>query len=239
VSPKSKRPDVPEFRTFRPWQRSARRTSSRRAFGNSSLLAPLLVRVVRPAYVVAGGLLLTAAGLGILALVEANSSVALVVAGSVVVALGVAPPVTLGTDLVVGCVPPERAGVASAISEPGAELGGALGIAILGSISVAVYRGQIADAAPGVVPSESAASVEDTLSGAADAAGSLPRPLGETLLAAARDAFTQGMQVAALAGAAVAILTAIVAGIMLRRTGSGSPRDEPVGELPETAMRPA
>lgn len=47
---------------------------------------------------------------------------------------------TLGTDLVVACVPPERAGVASGISETGAELGGALEIAILGSISVAVYR---------------------------------------------------------------------------------------------------
>jgi DHA2 family multidrug resistance protein-like MFS transporter len=200
-----------------------------------SLLAPFLVRIVRPAYVVAGGLLLTAAGLGILAQVEADSSVALVVAGSVVVALGVAPPVTLGTDLVVGCVSPERAGVASGISETGAELGGALGIAILGSISVAVYRGQIADTAPDRIPSEAVASAEDTLSGATEAADALPGPLGEPLLDAARDAFTQGMQVAALAGAAVAIVTAIVAGILLRRTGSGSPGGEPVRELPSEA----
>ena len=52
-----------------------------------------------------------------------------------------------------GCVPPERAGVASGISETGAELGGALGIAVLGSIGVAVYRSEIADALPdGVHP---------------------------------------------------------------------------------------
>jgi len=199
-----------------------------------SLLAPLVVRVVRPAYVVAGGLLLTAAGLGILALVQADSSVALVVAGSVVVALGVAPPVTLGTDLVVGCVPPERAGVASGISETGAELGGALGIAILGSISVAVYRGQIVDSAPDRVPLQ--AGAEDTLSGATEAAERLPGPLGESLLDVARDAFTQGMQLAALVAAAVAIVTAIVTGILLRRTGSGSPRGETVGELPDPAI---
>src|SRR5262245_29550122 len=201
-----------------------------------SLLAPLLVRAVRPAYVVAGGLLLTAGGLAILALVDADSSVALVVVGSVVVALGVAPAVTLGTDLVVGCVPPERAGVASGISETGAELGGALGIAILGSISVAVYRNQIAESASDGVPLPAVKSAEDTLSGATEAADALPGPLGESLLDAARDAFTQGMQVAALAGVAVAIVTAIVTGILLRQTGSGSPGGEPVGELPEAAI---
>jgi DHA2 family multidrug resistance protein-like MFS transporter len=98
-----------------------------------------------------------------------------------------------------------------------------------------VYRGQIADTAPDRIPSEAVASAEDTLSGATEAAGALPGPLGETLVDAARDAFTQGMEVAALAGAAVAIVTAIVAGILLRRTGSGSPRGEPVGELPSDA----
>jgi DHA2 family multidrug resistance protein-like MFS transporter len=105
---------------------------------------------VRSAFVVAGGLVLTAARLALPAQVEAGSSVALVVVSSVVIALGVAPPVTLGTDLVVGCVPPERAGVASGRSETGAELGGALGIAVLGSIGVAVYRSEIADAVPPV-----------------------------------------------------------------------------------------
>jgi DHA2 family multidrug resistance protein-like MFS transporter len=201
-----------------------------------SMLAPLLVRVVRPAFVVAGGLVVTAAGLALLAQVEAESSVALVVVGSVVVALGVAPPVTLGTDLVVGCVPPERAGVASGISETGAELGGALGIAVLGSISVAVYRSQFAQAAPDQVPPEAFASAEDTLGGANEAAEVLPGRLGEPLLDAAREAFTQGMQVAAVAGVAVAIAMAIVAGILLRGRGPGARREEPVPPAPEAAV---
>jgi DHA2 family multidrug resistance protein-like MFS transporter len=201
-----------------------------------SLLAPLLVRVIRPAYVVAGGLLLTAAGLSILALVQADSSVAVVVAGSVVVALGVAPPVTLGTDLVVGCVPPERAGVASGISETGAELGGALGIAVLGSISVAVYRSEIADTAPARVPPEAVANAEDTLGGATEAADVLPARVGETLLDAARDAFTQGLQAAAVASAAVAVITAIVAGILLRRSGPGAFDEESLAQAPDAAI---
>ena len=197
-----------------------------------SMLAPVLVRVARPAYVVAGGLLLTAAGLVLLAQAQADSSVAVVVASSVVVALGVAPPVTLGTDLVVGGVPPERAGVASGISETGAELGGALGIAVLGSISLAVYRSEIADTAPDGVSSEAIGTAEDTLSGATETSDLLPGRLGDSLLAAAQEAFTQGLQVAAVAGAGVAIGTAIVVGILLRRAGPGAPApdEEPVGD---------
>jgi MFS transporter, DHA2 family, multidrug resistance protein len=197
------------------------------AFGfiAGSILAPALVRLVRPAFVVAGGLVVTAAGLGLLAQVEAGSGVALVVASSVVIALGVAPPVTLGTDLVVGCVAPERAGVASGISETGAELGGALGIAVLGSIGVAVYRTQIADAVPAGVPPEASESAKDTLAGATDAIEGLPGELGGQLLDAARDAFTQGLQVVAVAASVVAISTAVLAAILLRSTGTRRPPD--------------
>jgi DHA2 family multidrug resistance protein-like MFS transporter len=200
-----------------------------------SMLAPILVRIVRPAYVVAGGLVLTGAGLVLLAQVEADSSVALVVAGSVVVALGVAPPVTLGTDLVIGCVPPERAGVASGISETGAELGGALGIALLGSIGVAVYRTHIADAVPDGVPPDASETAKDTLGGATQAVDGLPGELGENLLDVAREAFTQGFQVAALVGAAVAVVTAVVAALLLRQTGSGSSHEEPVAPAADAA----
>jgi MFS transporter, DHA2 family, multidrug resistance protein len=195
------------------------------AFGfiAGSLLAPALVRLVRPAAVVAGGLVLTAVGLALLAQVETGSSVAVVVFSSVVIALGVAPPVTLGTDLVVGCVAPERAGVASGISETGAELGGALGIAVLGSIGVAVYRAQIADAVPAGVPANASETAEDTLAGATGAIEGLPGELGERLLDVAQDAFTQGLRVVAVVAAVAAISTAFFAAILLRRTGTRPP----------------
>jgi MFS transporter, DHA2 family, multidrug resistance protein len=185
-----------------------------------SLLAPALVRVVRPAVAVAGGLVLTAAGLALLAQVDPGSSVALVVGASIVIALGVAPPVTLGTDLIVGCVAPERAGVASGISETGAELGGALGIAVLGSLGVAVYRNELADSVPAGVPQQESEAAQDTLAGAVDAVERLPDTLGTQLLDAAQNAFTQGLQVAAVASAAVAVATAAVVGVLLRRMGA-------------------
>jgi MFS transporter, DHA2 family, multidrug resistance protein len=199
-----------------------------------SMLAPVLVRIARPAYVVAGGLAFAAAGLGLLTQVEPDSSVALIVTGSVVIALGVAPPVTLGTDLVVGCVPPQRAGVASGISETGAELGGALGIALLGSIGLAVYRSEIADAVPRGVPADASATAEDTLGGATEAVETLPGHVGERLLDAAREAFTQGLQVAAVTGAAVAVATAVLAVVFLRPLRPSG--EESASRAPEAAV---
>jgi DHA2 family multidrug resistance protein-like MFS transporter len=195
-----------------------------------SLLAPFLVRFIRPAFVVAGGLVVAALGLALLTQVEGNSDLAVVVIGSVVVALGVAPPVTLATDLIVGCAPPERAGVASGISETGAELGGALGIAVLGSIGVAVYRNELADAVLAGVPPAQAASASDTLGGALEVADTLQEQPAAALLDTAQEAFTQGLQIAALTGAAVAVATAVMAAVFLRRTRTGPPPEPRASE---------
>jgi DHA2 family multidrug resistance protein-like MFS transporter len=203
-----------------------------------AMLSSVLVRKVRPGFVVAGGLVLAAAGLALLAQLGSDSSVALVVVASVVLSLGVAPSVTLLTDLIVGCVPPERAGVASGISETGTELGGALGIAVLGSIGVAVYRSELADAVPAGVPPGASEASKDTLGGAVEAVQSLPDALGTTLLNSAQEAFTQGLQVAALTSAAVALGAAALVAVLLRRMGADSNRKEggmAAGEAAETA----
>jgi DHA2 family multidrug resistance protein-like MFS transporter len=188
-----------------------------------SILAPLIVRRVLPAYVIAGGLTLSAAGLGLLTQVAGDSDLALIVTASVVIALGIAPVGTLGTDLIVGSAPPERAGVASGIAETGSEFGAALGIALLGSIGLAVYRNEIADALPSDLAPEQAQGAEDTLVGALDAVAGLDGERGASLLEAAQDAFVQGMQAAGVAAAVVALGTAVMAGFFLRRTCAGSP----------------
>jgi DHA2 family multidrug resistance protein-like MFS transporter len=137
-----------------------------------SLLAPLVVRWVRPAFVMAAGFALAAVGSGMLTQVNADSGLAILVTGSVVLALGVAPVGTLATDMIVGSAQPERAGAASGISETSAEFGGALGIAILGSIGTAVYRSEVAEAVPADVPTEAAEAARDTLGGAVAATSS-------------------------------------------------------------------
>jgi MFS transporter, DHA2 family, multidrug resistance protein len=199
-----------------------------------SMLAPLAVRRVRPAYVMAGGLALSALGFAMLTQVESGSGLAVLVIGSVVFCLGVAPVGTLATDLIVGSAPPERAGAASGISETSAELGGALGIAVLGSIGTAVYRNQMAGALPDGVPPAAADVARDTLGAAAGVAGELPDPLGTDLLDAAREAFTQGLQLTAITSAALVTGLAILVAVVLRDVRADS--DERAGAKPEGAV---
>jgi DHA2 family multidrug resistance protein-like MFS transporter len=191
------------------------------AFIVSSMLTVKLVRLMRPAYVIGSGLAVTAAGLGLLAFADQDSGLALVVIASVVATIGEAPVFTLVNDLVLGSAPPERAGAASAISETSSELGGAFGIAILGSIGTALYRHQIEDGIPEGVPPEDAAAARDTLGGAVAAGERLPEPLATELVDAGREAFIQGFQVAALTSAAIAAATAVFVVIVLRRVRTG------------------
>jgi DHA2 family multidrug resistance protein-like MFS transporter len=183
-----------------------------------SNLAPRILRRVRPAWVIGAGLGMGAIGLGVLTQVGGShdADLAILAGASLLISLGLAPVFTATTDLVVSSAPPERAGAASGISETGAELGGALGIAILGSIGVAVYRGQLADTLPAGIPSQAAAIARDTLGGAVGVAAQLPASAGVALADAAREAFARGMQLTVSLSATVAVVVAVMATILLR-----------------------
>ncbi len=182
----------------------------------------------RPGFVLSAALAVAAIGLALLTQVGGSSGLALVVPASIAISLALAPVFSLTTELIVGSAPPERAGAASGISETGAELGGALGIAILGSIGTAVYRSELAHRLPAGLPSEAAEIARDTLGGAVGVAGQLPEPLGLALLSVAREAFVQGLHLAAIISAAVAIGAAIMAVILLRRVPARSePKPQP------------
>ena len=205
-----------------PWEAGLWSLPSSVAVVTSSMLAPKVAQRVRPATGVAGGLLVTACGLLMLTQVDAASGLPLVVTGSIVFALGMGPIFILATDLIMGTAPAEKAGAASAISETGAEFGGALGIAILGSIGTAVYRGRLADVVPAEVPTVAADAARDTLGGALAAAQDLPAQQGAALLEAARGAFTEGLHIATMTGAAIAILIAAIVFVKLRHLPSGA-----------------
>jgi DHA2 family multidrug resistance protein-like MFS transporter len=180
-----------------------------------SMLAPLLARHLRPGLVVAGGLGLATVGLLALAQLSAGSSLVILVTGTTLLGLGVGPVGTLGTDIVVAAAAPERAGAASALSETATEFGGALGIALLGSLGTAIYRDVLGDRIPNGVPSRAAEMSRDTLGSAVQTAGHLPAHVSGELLDAARTAFTQGLAVAAIAAAAVAAATMLIAAVTL------------------------
>jgi DHA2 family multidrug resistance protein-like MFS transporter len=172
------------------------------------LTAQLVQRGADRGYVVAGGFAAMAAGFVLLAL-TGTDSLWLVLTGAGVLACGMVAIVSQLTDLAMTAAPVERAGTASSLLETAAEFGGALGMAVLGSIGTAVYRHEMPATAP--------AEARETLGGALATAARLPGPAGEALTRSAREAFTSGMQGAAIAGAVLLTLAAVGAAVTLRR----------------------
>jgi DHA2 family multidrug resistance protein-like MFS transporter len=181
-----------------------------------SMLTPLFVRIVRPAYVMAAGLVIAAIGFGVLTRLGGFPALPTLVTASVLFSFGLAPMTTLATDITMGAVPPERAGAASAMSETSSEFGGALGIAVLGALGTAVYRGQLGAAASLSVSVDTATVAQGTLGGAMAVAGLLPDGSGRALMIAARHSFTRSFEVTAAVSAALAIATAVIAIVLLR-----------------------
>jgi DHA2 family multidrug resistance protein-like MFS transporter len=182
----------------------------------SQLTAPLAARV-RPPVAMLGGILIAILGVGLLTQVGAAGGPELLVAGIVILSLGLAPLFTLAADLAIGSAPAERAGAASGISETSSELGGALGLAILGTVGTAVYRSEATDAIPAELPDGAAATAGDTLGGAVEVADGLPRLLAADVLEPAREAFTQGLQVAATLSGVLIVAAAVIVARLLRR----------------------
>ncbi|MGE7437518.1 MFS transporter [Kitasatospora sp. NPDC001175] len=192
----------------------------------------------------AGGLLVMGAGLGLLGWVHEDSAYLLL--GISFLAVGTAEGVvyTLAADLVLSAAPADRAGAASAVSETAYELGTALGIALVGSVVTAIYAGSLHF--PAGTPAAAAERAGQSISGAVEAAASLPDGLGQPLLAQAEHAFVHGMNTAALLAAGLLLVSAATAWRLLRdRPGTaaspaGEPTgDEPTGEPGEPAAAPA
>ncbi|MEU6304165.1 MFS transporter [Streptomyces chartreusis] len=163
----------------------------------------LVQKGVNRGYVVTGGFLIAASGFGVLSLAGTDSMV-LVLVACAVLAVGGVVVMSQIMDLAMGTAPLERAGSASSLMETGSEFGGALGMAVLGSIGTAIYRHEIPDSAP--------EAARETLGGALAVADRTPG-----LATAAREAFTSGMQGAAIAGAVLLAGAAVLAAVTLRR----------------------
>jgi len=204
------------------------------AFIAGSMVVSALVRRMRPAFVMGGGLGVAALGFAMLVVLPAQGGLAWMVASAVISSLGLAPVFTLATDLVVGSAPPERAGVASAISETSSEFGGALGIAILGSIGAAIYRSTMADAVPaGLAGAAEVEAARSTLGGAVALAGQLGGAAGAELLDTGRAALLHGMRLTAGVCAAVLLLVGALVAVRLRSAGEAAQPKAPPDALPE------
>jgi DHA2 family multidrug resistance protein-like MFS transporter len=185
----------------------------------AGLLVVPLVRKIRPGFVVAVGLALSATGYALVAFGDHDAGPTALLAALLILALGVGSAETISNDLILGAVPAEKSGAAAAISETGYEVGSLLGTAILGSILTASYQQHLSLPEPvaQTIPAASADQARETLAGAVELAGSLPAPVAEGLTTAARAAFDSGVHITAAIALVLMAGASVRAAVVLRR----------------------
>ncbi|MFJ8018212.1 MFS transporter [Streptomyces sp. NPDC096339] len=198
--------------------------------GAAAPVSAALAQKVDRAYVIAGGFVLAAAGFALMALVGTDS-LWLLLTGAGVLASGIVTVMSLVSDMALASAPAEKAGSAASLLETGQEFGGALGMAVLGSLGTAVYRGDLAAADP---------AARETLGGAVAVAHRIGGEAGGQLLALAREAFFHGMQYAAWGGTALLLGAALLAAALMRGIGTPAPAAaEPAGIPAPPANEPS
>lgn len=176
----------------------------------ASLAAAWLLRRLRPGAVLGGAL--TVAAFGSAAFLwltpDAATSTTPFILGFLFVGAGVGIALTVSSDLVVSSAPVERAGAAAAVSETAYETGIALGVAVLGSVVMAIFRNGLDLTA---VPGDQIGAASESLGGAVSFAQQLPESAGRAFLTSVHEAFVSGIHFAAFGTAAILLVAAAVA----------------------------
>ncbi|MGP4013058.1 MFS transporter [Streptomyces sp. 4N124] len=205
--------------------------------------AVILARTVRPAYVIAAGFVFGATGFAAMTQIGVERNMTLLVYGVVGIGVGSAIVLTMVTDLVVAAAPPENAGSVSALTQTHQELGGALGIAVLGTIGASVYRGSFDDHIGSGIPAAALEPARETLGGAAESAARLTGAPAADILSTAHGAFVDAMHATAATGLVVALGAALLAVLRLRhipvtQEKQEAPEESPAPTEPYAPVRP-
>ena len=173
-------------------------------------MAPRLVERIGTKLVVGGGLSIVALALYIFSTVPVTDGYPHMLVGMLLLGGGMGLVMAPATESIMGSLPPAKAGVGSAMNDTTRQMGGALGVAIIGSVFASVFRPGITDqlAAAGVSP-EQLATARDSIGGALQVASQLPAEIGQGVANAAKVEFVDGMS-AALMVALVAVMAAAV-----------------------------
>jgi hypothetical protein len=160
---------------------------------------PKLVGRLGTGRVISAGLLFVATSQVLRMVSTADTGYAPILASMVTFAFGMGLVIAPATASIMGAVPPERAGVGSAVNDTTRQVGGALGVAVMGSIASSVYRHSVDDQLRGsAVPRGSLARIDDSVTGAFGAAHELGGSNGSVVLDAARHAFIDGVRAASV-----------------------------------------
>jgi DHA2 family multidrug resistance protein-like MFS transporter len=187
-----------------------------------TMMAPVMVKRFRQSHLIVTGMILTAAGMTVLSQLEPVTDLTLLVSAYTMMMFGINLAITLTTDSIMAVAPAERAGAASGISETSAELGAALGVAIMGSIAAAAYRNHMIDFIGSNISPVVAAQARSTLGAAVAAARQIGGIDGAQVMNAARSSFTSALALVAALSAGVILITSIACGVVLRDSRESS-----------------
>ncbi|MEU3571718.1 MFS transporter [Kitasatospora sp. NPDC036755] len=177
--------------------------------GMASPLAAQLVNKVKPAYVFAASFLMIAAGFGCMTMLTTGKNLVLCLVGVALISAGSSSVLALMTDFVVAVGPADQSGSVAALQKACQELGGALGIALFGTIGAALYRDGFSSAALNALPEAVRGPAQDTLGGAVAVAQNLPPAVGQGVLDAAKSSFVDSLDFNAWIGIGVAVAAAL------------------------------
>jgi EmrB/QacA subfamily drug resistance transporter len=183
------------------------------------VVSPLSARVVErigSKIVVATGLSIGAIGLVIASRLTAGASYPEVLVALVVLAAGLALVMPPATESIMGSLPLAKAGVGSAVNDTTRQVGGALGVAVLGSVMSSTYGPRVTEAISGLpLSSEQATAIHDQIGAAMRAAAEIGGPAGRALADAASSGFADGMSTAFVIGASALVLGAVIVALFL------------------------
>ncbi|MFD0692234.1 MFS transporter [Actinomadura fibrosa] len=190
-------------------------------------IGPQLAQRIRPAYVMAGGLVIVSAGYLMLTRVGADHGLVLLEGGLVAIAAGIGPTAGLSATLALGSMPPERSGSAAAVNETAAELGIAMGVAVIGMVGMSAYRSGIGGTVPAGLPAKARDAALESAPGAAAAVREVGGRAGAELDTAAHGALAGALNSTAWVSVGVAGFLALVAITALRHEPpTGAERSE-------------
>jgi Na+/melibiose symporter-like transporter len=180
-------------------------------------LAPRLVEHIGTKLVVGCGLLVAAGGLGVIATVPVTDGYVRILIGFCLVSGGMAMTMAPATESIMGSLPRAKAGVGSAMNDTTRQMGGALGVAVLGSVFATIYRPGMADDLAGAgLTGEQLTRAQDSIGGALQVASELPdRAAAANVVATAKQQFVDGMHLAIIVAIAVVLLASIIVFLFL------------------------
>jgi EmrB/QacA subfamily drug resistance transporter len=176
-----------------------------------------------PTTVIAAGFAFIVAGFGVFAVVDRDSSYLMIAVALVLLGVGMGISVAPATGSIMSAVPLNKAGVGSAVNDTTREVGGALGIAVLGSIANSAYRSGIDDAVLGGLPPEASEAASESVGAAIQVAAQAPAEVALVLADEARAAFTSAFNTALGAAAVVAGIVGVLVFAIGRRTEPRAP----------------